>query len=108
MLDTLKTTLKLKNPGLLCERAYVDGAWVEAADGGTFPVTNPADGSLVAKVPQLGVDETRAAIEAAAAAWPAWRSKTAKERSASQPDSTSSQPSSLQLNVSLRGIILRP
>ena len=82
MLDTLKTTLKLKNPGLLCERAYIDGAWVEAADGGTFPVTNPADGSLVANVPQLGVAETRAAIEAANAAWPAWRSRTAKERAA--------------------------
>jgi succinate-semialdehyde dehydrogenase/glutarate-semialdehyde dehydrogenase len=82
MLDTLKTTLKLKNPGLLCERAYIDGAWVEAADGGTFPVTNPADGSLVANVPQLGVAETRAAIEAADAAWPSWRSKTAKERAA--------------------------
>ena len=82
MLDTLKTTLELKNSALLCERAYVDGAWVEAADGGTFDVTNPADGSLVSRVPQLGVSETRAAIEAADAAWPAWRSKTAKERAA--------------------------
>jgi succinate-semialdehyde dehydrogenase/glutarate-semialdehyde dehydrogenase len=82
MLDTLKTTLKLKNPGLLRERAFIDGAWVEAADGGTFAVTNPADGSLVANVPQLGVAETRAAIEAADAAWPSWRSKTAKERAA--------------------------
>ena len=82
MLDTLKTTLNLKNPSLLREQAYIDGAWVAAADGGTFPVTNPADGSLVANVPQLGVPETKAAIEAANAAWPAWRSKTAKERAA--------------------------
>jgi succinate-semialdehyde dehydrogenase/glutarate-semialdehyde dehydrogenase len=82
MLDTLKTTLKLKNPSLLREQAYIDGAWVGAAAGGTFPVTNPADGSLVANVPQLGVAETKAAIEAANAAWPAWRSKTAKERAA--------------------------
>jgi succinate-semialdehyde dehydrogenase / glutarate-semialdehyde dehydrogenase len=82
MLDTLKTTLNLKKPELLREQAYIDGAWVNAADGGTFPVTNPADGSLVAKVPQLGVAETRAAIEAADAAWPAWRAKTAKERAA--------------------------
>jgi succinate-semialdehyde dehydrogenase/glutarate-semialdehyde dehydrogenase len=82
MLDTLKTTLKLKNPSLLREQAYLDGAWVGAADGGSFPVTNPADGSLVANVPQLGVAETKAAIEAANAAWPAWRSKTAKERAA--------------------------
>ena len=82
MLDTLKTTLKLKNPSLLREQAYIDGAWVGAAAAGTFPVTNPADGSLVANVPQLGVAETKAAIEAANAAWPAWRSKTAKERAA--------------------------
>jgi succinate-semialdehyde dehydrogenase/glutarate-semialdehyde dehydrogenase len=82
MLDTIKTTLKLKNPSLLREQAFIDGAWVDAADGGTFPVTNPADGSLVAHVPQLGVPETKAAIEAANAAWPAWRSKTAKERAA--------------------------
>ena len=82
MLDTLKTTLKLKNPSLLREQAYIDGAWVDAADGGTFPVTNPADGSLVANVPQQGVPETKAAIEAADKAWPAWRSKTAKERAA--------------------------
>jgi len=82
MLDTLKTTLKLNNSGLLREQAYIDGTWVSAADGGTFPVTNPADGSLVANVPQLGVPETKAAIEAANTAWPAWRAKTAKERAA--------------------------
>jgi succinate-semialdehyde dehydrogenase/glutarate-semialdehyde dehydrogenase len=82
MLDTLKTTLKLKNPSLLREQAYIDGAWVDAPDGDTFPVTNPADGSLVANVPQLGVAETRVAIEAANAAWPAWRSQTAKQRAA--------------------------
>jgi len=82
MLDTVKTALELKNPGLLREQAYVNGAWIDAPDGGTFKVTNPADGSLVAEVPQLGVADTTAAIEAANAAWPAWRSKTAKERAA--------------------------
>jgi len=55
---------------------------VDADGGETFPVTNPADGSLVAHVPQMGVAETRRAIEAANAAWPAWRAKTAKERAA--------------------------
>ena len=68
MLDTLKTTLKLGKPSLLREQAYINGAWVGAVDGGTFPVTNPADGSLVASVPQLGVAETRAAIEVASLA----------------------------------------
>ena len=82
MLDTLKTTLQLNNPALLREQSYINGEWVSAADGKTFNVTNPADGSLVATVPELDVAATRVAIEAADAAWPAWRSKTAKERAA--------------------------
>jgi len=82
MLDTLKTTLELNNPALLREQSFINGEWVSARDGQTFDVTNPADGSLVAKVPQLDVADTKTAIEAADAAWPAWRSKTAKERSA--------------------------
>jgi len=65
---------------LLKSRAFVDGAWVAADDGRCFAVTNPADGSLLAEVPDLTATETRRAIEAAAAAWPAWRAKTAKER----------------------------
>jgi len=82
MLDTLKTKLELNNPALLREQSYINGEWVSAADGKTFNVTNPADGSLVATVPELDVAATKAAIEAADAAWPAWRSKTAKERAA--------------------------
>jgi succinate-semialdehyde dehydrogenase/glutarate-semialdehyde dehydrogenase len=82
MLDTVKTKLDLNNPELLREQSYINGEWVSAADETTFPVTNPADGSLVAVVPEMEVAGARAAIEAADAAWPAWRSKTAKERSA--------------------------
>ena len=82
MLDTIKTRLELKNPALLREQSYINGEWVAAEDGATFAVTNPADGSLVADVPEMEVAGARAAIEAANAAWPAWRSKTAKERSA--------------------------
>ena len=80
MLDTIATSLELKNPGLLRSRAYINGEWVDADSGDTFPVTNPADGSLITEVPNQGVAETRRAIEAADAAWPAWRRKTAKER----------------------------
>lgn len=80
MLDKQKTKLNLKNPSLLREQAYIDGKWESAAEDATFPVTNPADGSLVAAVPELGVAEAKKAIEAANAAWPSWRAKTAKER----------------------------
>lgn len=74
--------MKLDNPSLIREQAYIDGAWTQADDGATFEVTNPADGAPIASVPQLGVAETERAVQAAAAAWPAWRSKTAKERAA--------------------------
>jgi succinate-semialdehyde dehydrogenase/glutarate-semialdehyde dehydrogenase len=73
-------TLELQNPALLCDKAYINGEWVGADSGATFPVTNPADGSELGTVPNQDVDETRRAIEAANAAWPDWRNKTAKER----------------------------
>jgi len=82
MNETKTTSLELQHPGLLREQAYIDGAWVDAPDGACFDVTNPADGAVVARVPEMGVDGARRAIEAAHAAWPAWRAKTAKERAA--------------------------
>jgi succinate-semialdehyde dehydrogenase len=70
----------LKHADLLRRQAYIDGAWVSADSGKTFPVTNPADGSLIAEVPDMGRAETRRAIVAAEAAWPAWAQLTAKQR----------------------------
>ncbi len=72
--------MKLKDSSLLKTLAYVDGAWTAADNGASFEVINPADGSVLASVPDMGAAETRRAIEAANAAWPAWRAKTAKER----------------------------
>ena len=74
--------LNLKDPELLRQQCYIDGAWVDADNGATLDVTNPATGELVARVPKMGAAETRRAIEAAERAWPAWKRKTAKERSA--------------------------
>jgi succinate-semialdehyde dehydrogenase / glutarate-semialdehyde dehydrogenase len=51
-----------------------------AASGGKVPVTNPADGGVIATVPDLGSAETRDAIAAAERAWPAWRALPAVER----------------------------
>lgn len=82
MSDKIENTLKLNNPGLFRSKAYINGAWVDADDGSTFDVSNPADGSILTTVPDQGVAETRRAIEAANAAWPEWRNKTAKERAA--------------------------
>ena len=74
-------SLKLKDPKLLRNQCYVDGQWVDAEGGKTLAVTNPATGELLGTVPNMGAAETRRAVEAANAAWPAWRAKTAKERS---------------------------
>jgi len=72
--------MKLHDQSLLREQCYIDGAWVKSSDGASVSVTNPATGEAVATVPRLGVAETRRAIEAADAAWPSWKAKTAKER----------------------------
>jgi succinate-semialdehyde dehydrogenase / glutarate-semialdehyde dehydrogenase len=74
--------LELKDPDLFRQQCFLNGEWVDARSRETITVRNPADGSVLGTVPKMGADETRAAIEAADAAWPAWRSKLAKERSA--------------------------
>jgi succinate-semialdehyde dehydrogenase / glutarate-semialdehyde dehydrogenase len=71
----------LKDPSLFRDRAYVNGAWVEADGKGRIDVDNPADGNVIGSVPKMGAAETRRAIEAAEAALPAWRALPAKERS---------------------------
>jgi succinate-semialdehyde dehydrogenase/glutarate-semialdehyde dehydrogenase len=73
-------TLNLKDPTLLRQQCYIDGQWLDARAGGSKPVTNPATGAVLGTVPFMGADETRAAIEAAAAAFPAWAARTAKDR----------------------------
>src|SRR5437764_1164269 len=65
---------------LLLEQGFIGGAWVEADGGGTFPVVDPAKGHELARVPRMGADETRRAIDAARDAYPGWRATLAKER----------------------------
>ena len=72
----------LRDPSLLRQQCYVDGAWIDADGGGTTEVTNPATGAVIGTVPTLGAAETRRAIVAAARAFPAWAARTAKERAA--------------------------
>ncbi len=74
--------LNLKDPTLLRQQCFLAGAWSDADDGKTITVTNPATGAVLGTVPSMGAAETARAIAAANAAWPAWRKKTAKERSA--------------------------
>ncbi len=69
----------LKDPTLLKTDALINGQWVQGAS--RFDVFDPATGAKLADVANLGPVEAEQAIAAANAAWPAWRSKTAKERS---------------------------
>jgi len=70
----------LKDPSLLKTHGLINGEWVTGKS--RFDVTDPATGLKLVDVADLGVTETQAAIDAANRALPAWRGKTAKERSA--------------------------
>jgi succinate-semialdehyde dehydrogenase/glutarate-semialdehyde dehydrogenase len=70
----------LKDETLFRQQCYIGGEWVGADDGAVVEVNNPATQQVIGSIPKLGTDETRRAVEAADAAWPAWRAKTAKER----------------------------
>ncbi|MEP5631103.1 MAG: NAD-dependent succinate-semialdehyde dehydrogenase [Tateyamaria sp.] len=82
MLDQ-PTDLKslLKDPTLLETRAYVDGEWVDGDDG-TFDVTNPARGDVIAQVADLSRAQVAKAIAAAEKAQKEWAAWTGKERAA--------------------------
>jgi succinate-semialdehyde dehydrogenase/glutarate-semialdehyde dehydrogenase len=71
-------SLQLKDPSLLRNQAYINGTWLTTK--ASFSVNNPADGSLITQVPNMGAAEAEQAIQAAHTAFPAWAAKTAKER----------------------------
>ncbi|MES3020898.1 MAG: NAD-dependent succinate-semialdehyde dehydrogenase [Pseudomonadota bacterium] len=73
--------LTLKDPSLLRQQCYIDGEWCDADGAATLDVHNPATGETLGTVPRMGATETARAIAAASRAWPAWRKKSAKERS---------------------------
>jgi succinate-semialdehyde dehydrogenase/glutarate-semialdehyde dehydrogenase len=70
----------LKDPSLLKTDALVNGLWVNGAK--RFDVLDPATGHKLADVANLGPADAEQAIQAANAAWPAWRTLTGRERSA--------------------------
>jgi succinate-semialdehyde dehydrogenase/glutarate-semialdehyde dehydrogenase len=75
-------SIQLQDPSLLQSQAYINGQWVDADDGATFAVTNPANGEHLADVASVGAAETRRAIEAADLAMQGWKALSAKARSA--------------------------
>jgi len=74
---------RLKDPSLATDRAVVGADWVSQSESGkTFDVTNPANGEVIATLPDLGKVEVTRAIDAAYKAQKAWARKTGKERAA--------------------------
>jgi len=74
--------LPLTDPTLFRQANYIDGKWIEADNGKTIIVKNPATGEAIGEVPAMGTAESKRAIEAANRAWPAWRAMLAKDRAA--------------------------
>ena len=78
----LTETALLKDPSLLRTQAYINGEWVDADDGATFDVRNPANQEVIATIASVGAVETRRAIEAAEVAQRDWAARSAMDRSA--------------------------
>jgi succinate-semialdehyde dehydrogenase len=75
-----KAGIQLSDPQLFRELAFIDGKWRSAESGARLPVTDPATGNFIGTVANMGVAETRGAIAAAEAAFPAWRAKLPQDR----------------------------
>ncbi|CAG0915743.1 unnamed protein product [Notodromas monacha] len=65
----------------LPDKAFVNGKWVPAASGKTFPVQNPVDESLLVEIPDMDSEDTKAAVDSSHRAFQKWKNTTAKERS---------------------------
>ncbi len=74
------TAVQLRDATLLRQQALIGGVWTLADSGAVVEIRNPANGAALGAVPVMGAAETRRAIDAAAAALPAWAAKPAKER----------------------------
>jgi succinate-semialdehyde dehydrogenase/glutarate-semialdehyde dehydrogenase len=74
--------MRLVDSALLRHRCYIAGRWCDADAGTTLQVTDPATGESLGRVPSMGIEETRRAIEAAEAAGKPWQALTAAERGA--------------------------
>ncbi|KAJ5094989.1 aldehyde dehydrogenase [Penicillium argentinense] len=70
----------LKDPGLFVEGSYINGQWVASQTGKTFNVYNPANEALVGQCPESTTEDINAAIQAAAKAFPTWRSQSGRQR----------------------------
>ncbi|MDH2926758.1 NAD-dependent succinate-semialdehyde dehydrogenase [Lonepinella koalarum] len=72
--------MKLKNSSLFQTKCYINGFWLDAQNGATIAVTNPADQRLLGTIPNMGRNEALEAVKAASKAFDRWKKRSAKER----------------------------
>ena len=77
---TAQHTVKFADPSLFKSQTYVNGQWVGSQNGKSFEVTDPATGQTIGTMPEMDVNDTETAIKAAAAALPAFRKTTPRQR----------------------------
>ena len=70
----------LKDPSLFVEGSYINGKWVPAKSGKTFEVRNPATDAVIGSCPESDTSDLDDAVEAASAAFPAWRAQSGRAR----------------------------
>jgi aspartate-semialdehyde dehydrogenase len=80
--SAISCPIPLKDTGLFRDQSFVDGRWVAAKSGDSIAVTDPATGKLLAEVSSLSGDESRAAVDAAQAAFKGWSGLLPQERAA--------------------------
>ncbi|GKV06804.1 hypothetical protein SLEP1_g18641 [Rubroshorea leprosula] len=80
-METKSIATRIQNSGLFRTQGLIGGKWVDAYDGKTIKVNNPATGEIIAEVPYMGKRETNDAISSAYDAFNSWSKLTAAERS---------------------------
>ncbi|EMD40403.1 hypothetical protein CERSUDRAFT_80075 [Gelatoporia subvermispora B] len=80
MASTAAANFGLNDASLIRTQGFINGQWVDAQEGGTISVTNPATGEVLGTIPEMALTETKQAIDAAAEAFKAWSKTTAKQR----------------------------
>lgn len=72
--------MKIQDLKIFKNQAFIEGQWINADTGATFAVINPADSTILAQIPDLGVKETERAITAANKAFKSWKNLPAENR----------------------------
>ncbi|KAF9534622.1 succinate-semialdehyde dehydrogenase [Crepidotus variabilis] len=80
MASSQASVFGLKDPSLIKFQGLINGKWVDSKSGEKISVTNPATNEELGSVPEMGLEETKEAIEAASKAFPSWSKTTAKHR----------------------------